>query len=274
MPVLYLDTLLLVNLSADYLLLLATAKICGLYVARLRILLGAVFGAAYAAVSVLLPVLSSLPVKISAGVLMVLIVFGSQKKLLKPTVVFCGMAALLGGAVLALSCITGKSIYAVVDWKIFLFSFVLCYVTVTFAFRRTAAAGIQTEQVTVELAGRKVTLTALVDTGNSLTDPVTGKRIIVAEPEELMPLFAEPVRRILKQYFRDDPVRVVEQLAQVNGPRFRLVPYSTVGVRGGMLAAFCPDQVAVDGKKKGGLLVALAPNPVSDGAYSALMGVL
>ena len=51
--VIYLDVLAAVNLAMDYLLLLATARIAGVFVPRLRLLAGAAAGAAYAVCAVL-----------------------------------------------------------------------------------------------------------------------------------------------------------------------------------------------------------------------------
>ena len=66
----------------------------------------------------------------------------------------------------------------------------------------------------------------------------------------------------------------MEELAALDGgTRFRLIPYSAVGVTGGMLLAFRPDEIVVDGRNKTGMLLALSPNSVSDGgAYTALLG--
>ena len=51
MTVVYVDTLFLLNLTIDYLLLRLSARICGQYVPTLRLALGALMGAVYAPVS-------------------------------------------------------------------------------------------------------------------------------------------------------------------------------------------------------------------------------
>ena len=67
---------------------------------------------------------------------------------------------------------------------------------------------------------------------------------------------------------------MLEELSQTERKlRFQLIPYSAVGVSGGMLLAFKPDEIIVDGKKRTGMLLALSPNSVSEsGTYSALIG--
>lgn len=114
---------------------------------------------------------------------------------------------------------------------------------------------------------------ALVDTGNTLTDPVTGRPVMVAEGNRLSPLL--PGEQILDEKALRDPVGTLERLAKgERGRRFRLLPYQAVGVECGMLLALRLDDARVGAEDYGGILVALSPNPVSDGraAYSALIG--
>ena len=57
------------------------------------------------------------------------------------------------------------------------------------------------------------------------------------------------------------------------GTRFRLLPYSAVGVSGGLLLAFRPEELYIDGERRDGALIAISPNRVADGGgYSALIG--
>jgi len=59
----------------------------------------------------------------------------------------------------------------------------------------------------------------------------------------------------------------------VHADKFRLLPYSAVGIENSMLLALRAD-VKIDGETAPKTLVALSPTKVSDGgAYSALMGV-
>ena len=77
MTVIYVDTLFLLNAMVDYLLLLASARLAGEPLARLRFLLGAALGGLYA-VAIFLPGLSFLarpPCRLAAAVLMVLAAF-------------------------------------------------------------------------------------------------------------------------------------------------------------------------------------------------------
>ena len=112
MTVVYVDLLFLLNLIANYLLLLAAGRIAGAALVRWRIGLGAAAGALYA-VLVFLPGLECLafgPCKLACGVGMVLIADGGERYLLRLTVLFFGASAALAGAVLGLELLGSVSL--------------------------------------------------------------------------------------------------------------------------------------------------------------------
>lgn len=280
MQVVYVDSLFIINIVINYIILLVTAKICAVKIPRLRLLGGAGLGAFYA-VAVMLPqtmFLSSLLVKVAVGILMVLAAFCGQARIIRLTLVFFAVSAAFGGAVMAVALMGGGSLSEVhlsVSMKLLILAFGAGYIILTLVFKRSAkhrGGGI----VTLELrhGGREVSMRALRDTGNSLTDPLTGKPVIVAGVGDLKPLFTPDILRKVTELRKKDVVHVLEELSGTDkNIRFQLVPYSAVGVAGGMLLAFRPDEIVVDGKLKSGMLLALSPNSVSEnGAYSALLG--
>jgi stage II sporulation protein GA (sporulation sigma-E factor processing peptidase) len=280
MQVVYVDSLFLINLVINYILLLVTAKICAVKTPRLRLLGAAGLGALYsvAAVLPLTPFLTSLVMKLAVGLLMVLTAFGGQARLLRPALVFFAVAAAFGGAVMAVSLLSGGRLGEVrlsLNLKLLILVFAAVYIVLILVFRRAAkhrGGGIVTLRLRHD--GREVSMRALRDTGNALTDPMTGRPVIVAGVGDLKPLFSAAIRETVTDLQKKDIVRVLEELAGTDtGTRFQLVPYSAVGISGGMLLAFRPDEIVVDGQNKTGMLLALSPNSVSEnGAYSALLG--
>ena len=282
MTVVYIDSLFLLNLIMDYLLLLAAAKLAGEPIRRLRLALGAALGALYAA-AVCLPGLGFLAhplCKLGAAVLMVLLGFGGSRRLLRALLVFFGISCAFGGGIFAIGLLGGRGLslkngilYSAMDLRILLLSAAICYVGFTLIFHRTARhTARELTPAVLTLGEKRVALTALVDTGNTLTDPVTGRPVMVAEGEKLSPLLPEP----LGPEALRDPVGSLERLSRAGeGQRFRLLPYQAVGVECGMLLALRLDQAQVGTEDYGGILVALSPTRVSDGGgYSALIGAM
>lgn len=282
MTVIYVDTLFLLNALVDYLLLLCSARLAGEPLKRLRFALGAALGGGYA-VAIFLPGLGFLEhplCRLAAAALMVLAAFGGSRRLGRQTVIFFALSCAFAGGVLAVSMLGGQGlslnrgvVYSGMDLKIVLLSAAGCYAVLSLllqkAVKHTSFTG-ELKQVRLELGERAVELTALTDTGNTLTDPVTGRGVMVAEGARLLPLFP-PEGRPDSQALRD-PAGALERLMGAGG-RFRLLPYRSVGVDRGLLLAVRVDRAVVDGEDRGAMVVALSPNSVSDGGgYAALLG--
>ncbi len=275
----YLDSLFLLNLMINYLLLLVTAKVAGEGFGRRRLLLGSSIGAVQAALAFLpgFQWLVNPACKLAGGALMVVAAFWSSTHLLRVGLLFFGLSCALGGGVLLIGLLTGKGLTfqngvlaTGMDLKLVLLSAAVCYLVLTLLFRRTGRhCGGELEPVVVAIEGKQVLLTALRDTGNTLTDPATGRPVLVAEGARLGSLLPEKVLGRL-----GDPAAVMEDCAGDSlGRRLRLLPYRAVGVERGFLLAVRADRVSVGKQEYGGLLVALSPTPVSDGGgYGALFG--
>ena len=286
MTVIYVDTLFLLNAVIDYLLLLAAARLAGEPLRRRRFALGAALGGLYA-VAIFLPGLSFLahPVcRIASAALMMVVSYGGSRRLLRQGVLFVALTCAFGGGVVAIGLLGGTGLtlgngvfYSALDLKIVLLSAAVCYGVLTLVFQRLARhSGANGELVPVRLrlGERTVALTALVDTGNTLTDPVSGRPVVVAEGERAGPLFPREHRPGPEDLA--DPAAALARLGtgEWRG-RFRLLPYRSVGVDRGLLLCVRLDALELDGQGRGPALVALSPNPVSDGGgYQALIGTI
>lgn len=284
MTVIYIDSLFLLNFVVDYLLLLCAGRLAGEVLHRGRLALGAALGAAYAA-AVFFPGMGFLlhPLcKLSAAVLSLLAGYGGSRRLLRVTLVFFAVSAAFGGGIFALELLGGRGLtlkngifYSAMDLKLILLSAAGCYVLITLVLQRSARhTPRELAPAVLTLEGKRVALTALVDTGNTLTDPVSGRPVMVAEGErakELFPRDHRPGPGDLR-----DPTSALAHLGTGEwSRRFRLLPYRSVGVERGLLLAVRVDELELNGRGRGPVLVALSPTPVSDGGgYQALIGAV
>lgn len=260
----YIDSLFLLDFVVDYLLLLLTGRVTGAPLVRWRLLLAAVLGGCYSVlcVTVRLPVLTHPVFKLAAAVLMVLLAYGHSRCLLRCILLFLALSAAFGGGLYALELMLGRPLMLNVP-SILLFS-AAAYGALSLAGRKLARHGpAQLRHVTVHLGSRSARLTALVDTGNTLADPITGQGVLVADGDCLAPLL--PSEADCR-----NPAQCYPHLPDPS--RFRLLPYRSVGVDGGLLLAVRADALEVDGKPVPSRLIALSPTPVSDtGTYQALL---
>ena len=203
MTVIYVDTLFLLNAVVDYLLLLAAARLAGEPLRRLRFALGAVLGGLYA-VAIFLPGLSFLAhplCRAASALLMMVAAYGGSRRLLRQGILFVALTCAFGGGVVAIGLMGGTGLslgggvfYSSMDLKMVLLSAAVCYPVITLVFRRLGrhtAAGGELSRAVLRLGERRVEFTALVDTGNTLTDPVSGRGVMVAEGEAARDLFPQ-----------------------------------------------------------------------------------
>lgn len=274
MTVVYIDLLILLNLTANYLLLLGAGRVSGAVLRRWRIALGAGTGAVYAALIFLpgLSWLSAWPCRLGTGILMALIAYGGERGLLRVLLAFFGASAVLAGLVmgaelLGSSALTvrGGVLYSAVDLRLLLVLLILCYFLLTLTLRLRSGRGDRAlAELTIQAAGVRTVLTALVDTGHTLTDPETNRPVVVAAAEcfpHLLPSGADPAR----------PVDALRR-CRADGIGARLISYRAVGIECGLLLAVRADDVLIGSRDLGGLLVALSPTGFRSLEYQALIG--
>jgi stage II sporulation protein GA (sporulation sigma-E factor processing peptidase) len=115
--------------------------------------------------------------------------------------------------------------------------------------------------VEITRGDKRLHLTALRDTGNTLRDPVTGNPVLVIGAQA-----AQMLTGLTREQLRS-PVESVGAI-----PGLRLVPYRAVGREDGLMLALKFQDVRI-GKWKGSHLVAFAPEGLGDnGSYDALTG--
>ena len=284
MTVIYVDTLFLLNALVDYLLLLAAARLAGEPLRRLRFLAGAALGGLYAAALFLPgPAFLAHPLcRLAAAALMLVTAYGGSRRLLRQGLLFLALTCAFGGGVVAIGLLGRRGLtlgngvfYSPLDLKTVLLSAAGCYGVLTLVFRRIGrhtAAGGELVSARLTLGGRAVTFPALVDTGNTLADPVSGRPAMVVEGEAAAGLFPPDHRPERADLL--DPAGGLARLGTGEWRRrLRLLPYRAVGVDRGLLLAVRADGLELDGVARGPVLVALSPTPVSDGGgYRALIG--
>jgi stage II sporulation protein GA (sporulation sigma-E factor processing peptidase) len=251
---LYLDVLMGVEFLVDLLLLIGADRLSGHRSVHRRYLTAAGIGAVYGGLCVKpgLGVFSGAVGRVAVLGVMGLTAYAGHGDWIRRCVLFALLSMALGGAVV---CLQRPGI-----WALILSAATLCALCV-FGFR--GRIGARYLPVRIRDRGEDLRFTALVDTGNTLTDPVTGRPVLVVSGSIGRKLTGLTVREL------EDPASAVLRCSAI-----RLIPYSVIGKEGGVLAAKRFEDVTV-GRWKGSLLVAFAPNEVGAGRpYDALTGVI
>lgn len=270
MTVIYIDSVFVLNALMDYLLLLCAARLAGLPLRRGRYALAALAGGAYA-VAVFLPglgFLSQTPVKIAAGVLLGLMAYGGEEKLLRLLLLFFAVSCAMAGCVLGLGLLAGGGVPAVngvfytnVDVKALVIGGTAAYAVFSAVFRAAAGHAVRGEllAVRVSIGGRTAELTALRDTGNGLRDP-EGRAVLVTAPGALDAVLPRAAAELIRKRGLEAPEELLEPL-RLAAPalRPRLTPYRAVGSAAGLLLTIRTDWAEVGGVRYPGLTAALSP---------------
>ncbi len=233
------------NFLVNFFLLLGTSQIAGRDPGAARAAFAAGAGALYAAVCLRYSLFGGLLWRLLSIALMSRIAFGRS---------FGGRGVLFLLQQLAISGIAA-GLESSGIFSVLLGAGGVCLVCMGGLFRQ--------RHVPVELTygDRRVCLTALRDTGNTLKDPVTGEPVLVLGADAAQSLTG------LK---REQLSRPVETMGAI--PGLRLIPYHTIDRPQGLMLGLWIREAKV-GREKGGVLVALAPEKLSDNSQvQALTG--
>lgn len=251
----YGDLVVILNFLVDFLLLLGTNRLSGFPPCPGRSAAAAGLGSAYAA-GCLVPGFAFLGgtlwrmVSLST---MSAVAFGWNPSALKRSGVFLVLSMALGGMALALG---SRNV-----WQLTLTAGVL-WVLCHFAFGGRVG-GKQYVPVTLGQGAHAITLTALVDTGNTLLDPLTGESVLVIGPRP-----AQTLTGLTPAQLRTP----LETLARQPISGLRLIPYRAVGQAEGFLLARRFPDVTIQGRKSS-RLVAFAPEGLGENSMvQALTG--
>jgi len=256
MDIIYIDEVFLLNVLADYLLLLSAATLRALPLKRRRLAMGAALGGAYAVLALLPPLrwLQGGGVKLAVSAAMSAAAFG-WAGFWRSWLCFLLLSAAFAGAFLGCGALGAASLPALLS------SFALLYALLRLGLaRQWERSGRRLLAAEVTLGGKQLGFTALHDTGNALFDAVTGRHVLIAEAKLIAPLLPCPLS--------GDAAEDLRALAGFGSPR--LLPYRSVG-GSGLLLCLRPEKLTLDGREQE-LLLGLSPAPFAEnGEYQAIV---
>lgn len=274
--VVYVDVLLVVNLLIDYLLLLLTKAVLRKPVRRVRLLAGALIGAAYALTIFLpalpFPVYVLLHLAVLTAIVAAAFSLHGIRDFIKTACAFFGVNFLFAGLMLALYLFYKPAqmlyqngvVYFDLDIRLLLALTLLCYAALTVLTRllRRKAPDDRLFDVVLCSGGKSIREKALLDTGHGLSDGFSDRTVVVAEPRVVRFLAPETISAFLAD--GAPPTGAA--------PPVRLIPYASVG-REGVLRAFLLDSVQTVRPAciQRSVWLAESPRPFAGGEYAVLL---
>jgi len=292
----YLDLFLLINLVMDYLILWVTAHFGQLDTSAKRLFLGALAGSLYS-LALFWPQASwmfNTLFRVVLSLAMILLAFGykSSGRFVQAIFYFYLVAFALGGAVLgsmnllaeneasliavtAMFSTPGAIPYAWLGAGALMALVVARWGVVLI--KRNVINSMMHVPIILHFGDVRLAATALVDTGNQLTDPLTAMPVLVVEYDVLKPVMPQEIRLAFEENPEPDLLNLLDDLAEsLWATRVRLIPYTTIGKNKGMLLGVRPDDVVIITKERwikvqNVILAVYSRSLTSRGEYQALL---
>lgn len=258
--VIYADILFAINFSMDFLALFICSKILNKRIYKNRMIFSSVIGGIYGvlAISVDLQSVLKIIVALSVALIMCLICFNDKKlsHILTSVITYFFISTSLGGIMSVIYSLANKLLADIIESysyesvysgaKTFVVIGLSGVCAVIFASVLSKKKDVKEAQITVKLHNKCYTLKGLCDSGNLLTEPFSGKRVVLVSSGCELGRAIEKTDELKKRY----------------------IPYKDVNGSGILKGVFI-EQVTVNNKSVD--VMVASTNNKSFGGYDALI---
>lgn len=252
----YLDLLFLINFSMDFLCIYIAAKIISARLLTLRAVGASILGGIYSCGALFIPsgYFLTLLLDLCVCFVMCAIAFGRKVGLFFSSIVYFAVSMALGGFMTALFNLLNRLGFSSLEgaddgdgisvWLFLLLAAVSAVFTLMGGrfFKRNSK--IKRVELCICEGGRKKRLSALVDSGNFLREPISGRACIVVDIASVGELFDKELTGIVKNGGVVDFDGIPETLKR----RIRVIPTLTATSEK-MLVGIRPDKLFIDFEK-------------------------
>ncbi len=244
----YAEYLFAENFLMGVLILYLSSKIGNLKTCKLRIIIGGILCGLFSFIILFPNIGMCLGVTIKIAFSMLLSKVSFKKAILKGTILIYVVSAFTGGMTIILLYITklrgitnNAALYiSDIGYINIVFGAIVSYILIMFFCKVIEAKQLRERiytDITLEIEGHRINHRALIDSGNFLREPLSGKAVAIISKSAAM------------------------KLKSIEGidfdKRYCLVPYSSIGVKNGLLEGYRMDKAYVNGKLMEGIVVAI-----------------
>lgn len=279
--VIYLDVLFAVNVVMDFATLAAAAHLAGITINRLRLLSAALVGGGYTLFAALFPFLAYLPIRLLSGVGVCAIAFLGRGLFPRLCALYFLVTAAFAGLAATLSAVSGRRLllgagyYMTIPFRTLLLVLAVSYAVSGIVLRGDALHGMlrrEVETLQISFQTQHMEVRVLHDTGNTLTEPLSGRPAIVLDTACAARLLGVQ-RTVLQGLTANNAAEKLASLPVELAHSFGLLPYHAVGTACGLLLYFRPDSVRRADGTALNCILAISPEPLGQGRYDGLIGV-
>lgn len=257
----YAEYVLIENIIINYIILYATKIITKTKSSRIRLFISSLIGSLYILV-IFFPdyeFMGSFIIKLSISVLMITIAFNPEKFniFLKQISAFYLTSFVFAGTIMGiyyilnnnfkLTNVSFRNAKELIRFLVIGIGLAIILIHYIFKYHR---ARMNKENfltnITISLNDKKANLVALIDTGNSLKEPITQNPVIIAEYNSLREILPEGLKKIYVEKKSNDLETIAKVMEEIGDEiKLRLIPFKSLGNENGILIGFKPDNITV-----------------------------
>lgn len=258
----YVEYLIIENTIINYIILYVTKKVSRTDTSIQRMFLSAIISSLYVLVFFFpsLNFMTKFSIKFSISIFIIILAFNPEKfyTFIKLLIVFYAITFLFAGASLGLFYFL-KTDSGIINDTFYIFDFPIEFLILGIAISiflikyfinflqiKLGKKDIMTT-VIINLNDKKAQLIALVDTGNSLREPLTQKPVIIVEYFAIKDILPKKLEKLFMNTGELQLDTIAEVMLEVNSEiKLKVIPYKTIGRSNGMLIGFKPDEIYID----------------------------
>lgn len=285
---LYVDIIFLENIFMNSIILLATGVILKAPIRILRNLIASTIGSIYAIIIYVsnIEIYSNFFLKLVLSFAIIYVAFKpvNIKSFLKYVVIFYLTSFTFGGVAFALLYFVSPQDILLQDgvligtypMKIILAGGILGFIIITISFKNIKGRLNKKDMfcnITLNSSNKKTKITAIIDTGNFLRDPITKIPVIVVEKDKLNELLPEIILDNVTNIINGKNVELGEYASKI-----RAIPFKSLGKENGLLLGIKMDEVEVEYQDTNyqikNVIIGIYNGTLSrNGKYSGLIGL-
>lgn len=257
----YAEYLLIENIIINFIILYVTKKITRTKTSKLRLTIAALVGSIYTLIAFFpsLRFMGKFLIKFSISILMIILAFNPERlhQFFKQLSAFYMVSFAFAGAIIGIFYILNNNFNLTrFSFKNFneLIRFLIIGIGVAILLIRYILKFYQIRvnkenyltNVIICLNNKEAKLIALIDTGNSLKEPISQKPVIIAEYSALECILPELIKNMYldeKEMDLDFMVKVMNEIG--DDIKLRLIPFKSIGNENGILIGFKPDSIKI-----------------------------
>jgi len=284
----YIDLIFLENIFMNSIIIYATAIILKKEIKILRILLASFIGATYACIQYItkMEIYTNIFLKLILSFTMVYISFNSKtiKSFFREILIFYLTSFTFGGVTFALLYFISPgdilfqngTLVGIYPLKMILIGGFIGFIIIIISFKSIKSKFGKKDmfcKIKICFNNKQVNISAIIDTGNFLKEPLTGKPVIIVEKDVLNECICAEILGNLQ-----DIVNGKKNVPDSYISKICLIPFTALGTKNSLILGIKPDKFCIEYQEKNmennNIIIGIYENKLSkSNKYNALVGL-